>query len=235
MSSRNKTKGGKGIDIFLRLRPSKRPSSYWKIEDNEQVVNFDVPAAESGGSSVNNTRSLHRFRFNSVLNMKAKQDEVFAIVAKPPIMSVLDGFNSTIFAYGQTGSGKTFTITGGPERYVDRGIIPRALSMIFDEVKARSDAQFQVHISYLEIYNNQGYDLLDPSHETKRLEDLPRVTMREDEDGNVHLRGLSTHLASTEEDALNLLFLGDTNRAIGKSFLGTEKSLRLPRLVLCLL
>jgi len=32
----------------------------------------------------------------------------------------------------QTGSGKTFTITGGAERYADRGIIPRALSYIFD-------------------------------------------------------------------------------------------------------
>ena len=32
-------------------------------------------------------------------------------------------------AYGQTGSGKP-TITGGAERYVDRGIIPRALSYI---------------------------------------------------------------------------------------------------------
>ena len=32
----------------------------------------------------------------------------------------------------QTGSGKTFTITGGAERYADRGIIPRALSYVFD-------------------------------------------------------------------------------------------------------
>lgn len=32
----------------------------------------------------------------------------------------------------QTGSGKTFTITGGAERYVDRGLIPRSLSYIFE-------------------------------------------------------------------------------------------------------
>ena len=32
----------------------------------------------------------------------------------------------------QTGSGKTFTITGGAERYIDRGIIPRTLSYIFE-------------------------------------------------------------------------------------------------------
>jgi len=45
--------------------------------------------------------------------------------------SVLDGYNGTIFAYGPTGSGKTYTITGGTEKYTERGIIPRTLSYIF--------------------------------------------------------------------------------------------------------
>lgn len=40
-------------------------------------------------------------------------------------------------------------------RYVDRGVIPRALSLIFAEFKERSDQQFTCHISYLEIYNEQ--------------------------------------------------------------------------------
>jgi len=210
----NKKKGGKGIDIFLRVRPSKKASNYWKLDDDNQRVNFDVP---SDGGTMQQRTNAFNFKFNHVLNMDAQQDEVFAMVASAPVTSVMNGFNSTIFAYGQTGSGKTFTITGGPERYVDRGIIPRALTMMFEQMKERSGAQFQIHISYLEIYNNTGYDLLDPSHETKRLEDLPRVTMREDEEGSVHLRGLSTHLANTEEEALNLLFLGDTNRAIAET------------------
>lgn len=36
--------------------------------------------------------------------------------------------------------------------------------------------------------SNQGFDLLDPSHESKKLEDLPKVALMEDEDGNIHLR-----------------------------------------------
>ena len=56
----------------------------------------------------------------------------------------MEGYNGTVFAYGQTGSGKTFTITGGPERYVDRGIIPRSLSLVYSEVAKRSDFQFTV-------------------------------------------------------------------------------------------
>ena len=42
----------------------------------------------------------------------------------------------------------------------------------------------------------------------------PQVTLLEDEDGYIHLRNLSMHRANSEEDALNLLFLGDTNRTI---------------------
>ena len=43
------------------------------------------------------------------------------------------------------------------------------------------------------------------------------MTLLEDEEGAVHLRGLSQHVAASEEDALNLLFLGDTNRAIAET------------------
>jgi hypothetical protein len=38
----------------------------------------------------------------------------------------------------------------------------------------------------------------------------------EDEDNNIHLRNLSVHPANNEEEALNLLFLGDTNRMIAE-------------------
>lgn len=38
----------------------------------------------------------------------------------------------------------------------------------------------------------------------------------EDSDQNIHLKNLSVHTASNEEEALNLLFLGDTNRMIAE-------------------
>jgi kinesin family protein 6/9 len=72
----------------------------------------------------------------------------------------LDGYNGTILAYGQTGSGKTYTITGG-EHYADRGIIPRVLSTIFEEFERRPNMRYSCSISYLEIYNECVYDLLD--------------------------------------------------------------------------
>ena len=76
------------------------------------------------------------------------------------VEACFEGYNSTVFAYGQTGSGKTFTITGGAERYRDRGIIPRSISEIFKRVSQDANSKYVVRVSYLEIYNNNGYDLL---------------------------------------------------------------------------
>ncbi|KAK3093383.1 hypothetical protein FSP39_014832 [Pinctada imbricata] len=157
------------------------------------------------------------FRFEKVFDQSTKQDEIFDNVAKPVADNVLQGYNGTIFAYGQTGSGKTFTITGGAERYVDRGIIPRTLSYLFEQFEKDGDRTYTLHISYLEIYNENGYDLLDPKHEAAKLEDLPKVSLMEDSDQNIHLKNLSVHQAASEEEALNLLFLGDTNRMIAET------------------
>ena len=224
---------GDNIKIFLRLRPTKRENEnlLYLNEYGEALevskgeseieasaltkVRFRVPRSTAVGNGNNDT--VNTFAFDRVLGMKAKQDEVFNMVARESVQSALEGFNATIFAYGQTGSGKTFTITGGAERYVDRGIIPRTLTYIFNEIAKRSDAQYKIHVSYLEIYNGAGYDLLDPTHEVTALEDMPKVMLREDDGGNVHISNLSMHLADTEEDGLNLLFVGDTNRAIAET------------------
>jgi hypothetical protein len=64
--------------------------------------------------------------------------------ARPLPAAAAPSYNATLFAYGQTGSGKTFTITGGAERYADRGVVPRALAALFSEIKRRADAHYQV-------------------------------------------------------------------------------------------
>jgi kinesin family protein 6/9 len=213
-----------GIQTYLRVRPSKEPSGWFSLPDDKSRLCFHVPLEMRAGDVVNNTRTQYNFKFNGVLPDSTNQEEVFNLVGVDSVRSILAGYNATIFAYGQTGSGKTFSLTGGAERYVDRGLIPRCLSMIFAESRTQTDVQYTFHISYLEIYNEQGYDLLDPSHDTKKMEDLPRVTLLEDEGGNIHLKNLAMYMAPTEEEALNYLFLGDTNRAIAETAMNKASS-----------
>lgn len=206
------------IDVFLRIRPSSNQSTCLERDElSEDKIYFKVPVDVS---TVNNTKSHYGFEFNGILDEKASQKDVFQTVGIPVTKNVLDGYNSTIFAYGQTGSGKTYTITGGPERYEDRGIIPRVISNLFRTMQdaSRSGTTYSCYVSYLEIYNSSGYDLLVKDNTTKfaatdeRLP--PKVTMLEDEYGAFHFKGLSLHMVSSEEEALDLLFVGDTNRAI---------------------
>ncbi|XP_073527819.1 kinesin-like protein KIF6 isoform X2 [Phyllobates terribilis] len=207
------------IQIYARVKPSRKPAGIYSVNNEDPAASsleIIVPRDLADGF-VNNKRESYKFRFQETFDQETKQEAIFERIAKPVAESVLTGYNGTIFAYGQTGSGKTFTITGGAERYSDRGIIPRTLSYIFEELQKDGSKVYTVHISYLEIYNECGYDLLDPKHEASKLEDLPKVTIMEDPDQNIHLKNLSMQPATTEEEALNLLFLGDTNRMIAET------------------
>ena len=215
------------IDTFLRVRPARKAAGFFNVAD-DHTATVDVPQDEALGF-VNNKRTSWRFGFNGVLNTDSTQEDVFERVAQPVVENVLGGYNGTVFAYGQTGSGKTHTLTGGASSYAQRGIIPRAIQAIYKHVQScAEDAEYTVRVSYLEIYNEVGYDLLDPSQggdAAGALGQLARVAgVSEAEDGSVRLKGLSQHAVATEEAALNLLFVGDTNRAVAETSMNDASS-----------
>ncbi|KAF2881325.1 hypothetical protein ILUMI_24841, partial [Ignelater luminosus] len=137
-----------------------------------------------------------------------------------------------------TGSGKTYAITGSSDHYEDRGIIPRSIEEVFDFIN-KTPEKYTIYISYLEIYNEIGYDLLNPKQHISCLEELPvmdvakyrvtgnyfqilptksrKVILLEDSKGESHLRNLSVQKVSSEQEAMKLLFLGDTNRIIAET------------------
>ncbi|CAH8430792.1 unnamed protein product [Heterobilharzia americana] len=225
------------IQIYLRLRPSnyqKHISKYSldvsghhqheqekqpKLKPKKSKIIFECARDTQQDGVICNRKEFHNFQFDTIFDTITGQDQVFNAVAKPVIEKTLLGYNGTIFAYGQTGSGKTYTITGGTEKYSERGIIPRTIAYLFDHFEKNLGSEFTLKISYMEIYNEVGYDLLDSRHNiTSKLEDLPRVTLFEHtEAGTVHLKNLSIHSASNTDEALNLLFMGDTNRIIAET------------------
>ncbi|XP_074393327.1 kinesin-like protein KIF6 isoform X1 [Zonotrichia albicollis] len=208
------------IQVYARVKPlgRRQQAGSYSVDNEEPLSSLEITVPRDlADGFINNKRESYKFKFQKIFDQEAKQDVIFDSIAKPVAECVLAGYNGTIFAYGQTGSGKTFTITGGAERYSDRGIIPRTLSYIFDQLQKDSNKVYTTHVSYLEIYNECGYDLLDPRHEASKMEDLPKVTIMEDSDQNIHLKNLSLQQVTNEEEALNLLFLGDTNRMIAET------------------
>ena len=111
-----------------------------------------------------------------MFDARTTQSEVYEAVAAPVVADFMDGYNGTIFAYGQTGSGKTFTMSGDGPHFEHRGIIPRVFGQLFKGIKARRGrVKYSVQASYLEIYNECGYDLLNSQHSTADFEKLSRI------------------------------------------------------------
>ncbi|VDN22065.1 unnamed protein product [Cylicostephanus goldi] len=101
------------------------------------------------------------------------QERIYADMVSSQVERVLAGYNCTLFAYGQTGTGKTYTMEGGSGKYDSyqedptTGIIPRAVEHIFEELAKSSTEEYSVRISYLELYNEELYDLLAPTSDDR--------------------------------------------------------------------
>ena len=78
---------------------------------------------------------------------------MFTYCAQDIVKRAVAGYNGTIMCYGQTGAGKTFTMNGSTPNFKYRGLIPRAITQVFQEVGSTYDQEFTVKVSYLEIYN----------------------------------------------------------------------------------
>ena len=55
-------------------------------------------------------------------------------------------------------AGKSYTMTGSGEH---PGLIPRLCSALFERISKQLDATVTVEVSYMEIYNEKVFDLLD--------------------------------------------------------------------------
>lgn len=90
---------------------------------------------------------------------------------------VVHGLNATVFAYGSTGSGKTYTMVGTRS---EPGLMVLSLNTVFDMIKSDKNSDyFEVTCSYLEVYNEVIYDLLEKSSGHLELTSSGRIQSRE--------------------------------------------------------
>ncbi|KAL0481842.1 kinesin family member [Acrasis kona] len=197
------------VKVIVRTRPTANfAQGYLDVKDGIRAININLPKKNETQNVVNNQRESYSFKFDNVLH-NSSQETVFEECGREVISSFIDGYNGTIMAYGQTGAGKTFTMTGTTANYKQRGIIPRCIEHIFQEISNKPEKAFNVSVTYLEIYNENLFDLLnnDPtgSDDYQIMEDAKGVTF---------VRGIQKVATTSEEEALSLMFEGEANRAI---------------------
>jgi len=82
-------------------------------------------------------------------------------------------------------------------------VIPRAINQLFEEIKKKHEYNTTVHVSYLEIYKEQMFDLLSTMVGTQKESGL---SIADDIEGVTYVKGLTCLPANNEEEALNYLF-----------------------------
>ncbi|XP_076659707.1 uncharacterized protein LOC143363016 [Halictus rubicundus] len=222
------------IKVYARLRPEKNRKAavnytvhHRPKENLEEDFLILVSPSQKTKDYPDHRPESWNYSFFRVFEESATQEDIFEDVARPVMESALDGYNGTIFAYGQTASGKTHSIIGNQRNIDDRGIIPRSLQYLFNVIQKRPENLYTIEVAFLEIYNENGYDLLDRrqrEYAVTRLEDLPRVTIQEDENGQLHLKNLSFHGVGSLEDAFELLLVGDSNRVTTETPMNPQSS-----------
>ncbi|NWY09885.1 KIF15 protein, partial [Aphelocoma coerulescens] len=211
---------GDAIKVFVRVRP---PSDRPALTDGDQGLCLSVLSS--------NTIRLHSkpepkiFTFDYVANMETTQESVFSSVAKNIVESCMNGYNGTIFAYGQTGSGKTFTMMGPSDSdnftHSLRGVIPRSFEYLFflierEKEKAGSGKSFLCKCSFIEIYNEQIFDLLDSAS--------AGLFLREHIKKGVFVDGAVEQVLSSAAEAYQVLTTGWRNRRVASTSMNRESS-----------
>ncbi|KAL6522612.1 hypothetical protein OROMI_031570 [Orobanche minor] len=208
------------VQVLIRIRPLNRMeksnfgfSRCLKQENAQSITWIGQPET--------------RFMFDHVACEAIDQETLFRMVGLPMVENCLSGYNSCMFAYGQTGSGKTFTMLGEIEELEvkpspNRGMTPRIFEFLFARIRAEEESRrderlkYNCKCSFLEIYNEQITDLLDPSS--------TNLMLREDMKNGVYVENLSEFEVHTVGDILQLLTQGSSNRKVAATNMNRESS-----------
>jgi kinesin family protein 15 len=215
--------------------------SFW-MENNVQVVIRVRPLNNTERNLHNYNRCLKqesaqsitwigqpesRFTFDHVACEAVNQEVLFRVAGLPMVENCMAGYNSCIFAYGQTGSGKTYTMLGEISELEvrpsqDRGMTPRIFEFLFARIRAEEESRrdeklkYNCKCSFLEIYNEQITDLLDPSS--------TNLPLREDIRNGVYVENLTELEVGCVSDIIKLLMQGSANRKVAATNMNRESS-----------
>ncbi|CAL8235808.1 unnamed protein product, partial [Boreogadus saida] len=202
------------VKVCVRVRPL--------IEREERATAEDsVPAPLYWKAD---RKSIHQlddgvttksFSYDRVFSSSETTNHLYQDIAKPLVVSAVEGYNGTIFAYGQTSSGKTFTMMGSK---LVPGVIPLSMEEVFQTIQNYPQKEFLLRVSYMEIYNETVTDLLVDNWKRKPLE------VREALNKNIYVADLTEELVTCPAQALSWVFKGEKNRHYGKTKMNERSS-----------
>ncbi|XP_026668991.1 kinesin-like protein Klp61F [Ceratina calcarata] len=215
---------GQHIQVFARVRPIN------DLEKNNKSKNIiEIP----NDKELIVHERLHdkfskKFRFDHVFGPSSKQIELYNIVISPLVEHVLAGYNCTVLAYGQTGTGKTFTMEGDSDfsstlnwqADSSAGMIPRAISHLFDKLQLLKAQEYNIRVSFLELYNEELFDLLSPNGDSSKM----RLYEDASKKGAIIIHGLEEITIQNKNEVYRILEKGSEKRQTTATLMNAQSS-----------
>lgn len=162
------------------------------------------------------------FTYDYVFGSDTDQDEVYSNAVEGMVNEIFKGYNVTILAYGQTGSGKTYSMGTNYSEGQTMGVIPHAVSDIFNKMSQKNDWNFKVTVSFIELYQEQVYDLLSTKSRKDAILEI-REEIKEVSKG-IKVVGLTEKPVNNVQDTLACLSQGSAGRATGATNMNNQSS-----------
>lgn len=216
----------KSMFVAVRIRPLSDKEKEMKQTSCCEVIDGRVVAIKKAGNAAEYLKTqagcLHEYGFDAAFPEEATQYEVYEKTAKQFLQYAIDGINVTVFAYGATGAGKTHTLMGNARcddaaAHAEAGIIPNSICDLFDRIEkkrkhAKVGEKWTLIMNYIEVYNEQVYDLLNLTN--GRGGNGKSLSVREDkEKGIVICAGVTDMVVNSADEVLELLHIGNKGRA----------------------
>ncbi|KAK8812183.1 hypothetical protein WA158_007417 [Blastocystis sp. Blastoise] len=199
------------IRVIARVRPL--------LGDEHEDKNYgSIQCTNDTELTIYMPKMNYHYTFDAVFGPDSTQSDIFTEVSTY-IQSALDGYNICLFTYGQTGSGKTFTMQG-LDTEEERGIIPRAIDKILDEIQKLcvSGWKYDIEVSYVEIYQEKLNDLLNNNGNNEKLD------IYLDKNDHPYVPALTRLAVNSKEQISSIMSIASKYRKIGATAMNDTSS-----------
>jgi hypothetical protein len=218
-----------GMDLNVKVAVRCRPMSSKETARGCQSIIL-ISGSKITINGVDAQHESKDFTFDFCYGPDSEQNTVYLDLGQPMLQQALDGFNATVFAYGQTGSGKSFSMMGTDSDPNLKGIIPQLNDDLFVKVKEKltimqekaekensnAKTKFMVSASFLEVYNEEIKDLLNPSDRKLKIHEHPKH--------GIYVEDLCELVVRDSKDLLKLIYQGNAVRRVAATKMNEESS-----------
>jgi Kinesin motor domain len=244
----------RSVSVFLRVRPPKagmintveilpgdpptKIRTHAPITSNTAKMNRE----SRGGLQPDSHMVVREFDFQEVFGPHKDNEGVYSTVVAPMVNRMFPADMSQrsnkpesglLFAYGATNAGKTYSILGkgghgasGNEKH--RGIVSRAIQHVLENIGKFQNKEpgqaFDLHMSVLEIHNENIYDLLDQEQDSRQPGYMREPLKLRETQKHTFIRGLVKRQVNDVKEGLHFAKMAHSKRHTASNNLNSDSS-----------